>query len=299
MDHVVDVMPTLIKLNSCATNLDLVSIHGVDETVLPDFRTFDMIEGSLDTFTGESSAAIVGKELAQRRGWKVGEAADINGINFNIRGVYTDGGSTYDSLVMVHIDFLQQATGIGRGSHATQLYVKVDDGSVADEVARQIDEIFSTDVIQTDTKPESAFLAQGLSEFSEVVDFSQLLGYIAVALILLLVANTIYMATQDRVQEIAVLRTIGFSPERVIVLVIFESFFLSVIGGVIGVGAAFGILSSGNYGIAIEGYQVAFATEMSVFLTGLVSAAALGFLGGALPAVSASRIDIVEGLRKV
>ncbi len=175
MDHVRAVMPTLVKLNSCATNLDLVGIHGIDPSVLRSFRDFRMIAGSYDAFQAETGSALVGRELMERRGWKVGDAVDINKIKFTIRGVFEDGGTTYESLALVHLTFLQQATKIGRDSWATQLYVRVDDPGNLDGVAARIDQFFDTDAFQTDTNPESAFLARGLEEFRDVAKFSQLL----------------------------------------------------------------------------------------------------------------------------
>ena len=70
-------------------------------------------------------------------------------------------------------------TGIGLGSYATQVYVKVDDAGNAAAVARAIDAHFDPDAFQTDTRPEQAFLAKALSEFEDVVDFSRLLGWVA------------------------------------------------------------------------------------------------------------------------
>ena len=299
MDHVRAVMPTLIKLNSCATNLDMVGIHGVDPRVLRSFRDFQVVAGSYEAFQAETGSALVGRELMERRGWTVGDAVDINRINFTIRGVFEDGGTTYESLALVHLTFLQQATGIGRDSWATQLYVRVDDSEKLDSVAAQIDQVFDTDVFQTDTKPESAFLARGLEEFRDVAEFSQFLGYITALLTLILVANTIYMATQDRVKEIAILRTLGFMPERVLLLVVLESLTLSFIGGLLGAAGGYWIVNSGNYGVGIEGYQVAFVAEVHVFLFSFAVAILLGFLGGLLPAIAASRLQIVSGLRRV
>ena len=299
MEGVESVMPTLVKLNSCATNLDLVSIHGVDAEVLRSFREFKIADGSYEAFRSETGAALIGRELMARRGWKIGDAVDINGINFTIRAVFADGGTTYESLALVHLAFLQEAVGIGRDSWATQLYVKVDDPSKLEPVADRIDRLFDTDVFQTDTQPESAFLARGLEEFREVVRFSQALGYLTALLILVLVANTIYMVTQDRIQEIAVLRTLGYTPLGILVLVVLESMNLGLIGGILGAAGGSLLVSWASLGIGIEGSQVSFVAEPPVFLFSFGVAVLLGFVGGLLPGISASRLDIVTGLRKV
>jgi putative ABC transport system permease protein len=299
MPHVERVMPTLVKMNSCATNLDLVNIHGVDAKVLRDFRRIDVIEGSYEVFIAESGAALIGRELARRRGFRVGDSADINGINFNVRAIFEDGGTTYESLAIVHLHFLQQALKIGAGSYSTQLYVKVDDPENSEAVAALIDEYFSTDAYPTDTKPEAAFLSTVIREFEEVIDFSRLLGYITVGIILLLVANTIYMATQDRIKETAVLRTLGFTPARVIALIVAESVALCAIGGLIGGLSCFYIIAIGRFSVGIEGYQVAFTPSAEVLTASLAASLTVGLVGGLLPSFSASRQNIVEGLRKV
>lgn len=297
MDHVVDVMPTLVKLNTCGTNLDLVNIHGVPADVLRSFRPFTMIEGDYESFAREQAAAIVGRELAQRRGWAVGEAADINGINFNIRGIYETGGSTYESMVMVHLNFLQQTLGIGAGGYSTQLYVKIDDASQAEAVANAIDDYFATDAILTDTKPERAFLAKAIKEFGAIIQFSRILGFVAIGILLLLVANTITMSVQDRRTETAVLRTLGFTPARVFSLILAESLLLSLIGGGIGAAAAWATLNWGHFGLGIEGYQIAFHADPVVLAAAVAAAAGLGLVGGLLPGLGAARMNIVNGLR--
>jgi len=299
MKHVSAVMPALVHINRCGANLDLVTVYGVDPSAVQDFRKLNFISGDYSVFMADSADAVVGKALARKRNWKVGEAAEMNGITFNVCGIYENNGSAFESVALVHLPFLQEAKGLGKNSFATQIFVKVDDGRELENVASHIDKYFGVDSIQTDTKPERSFITSGLKTIKGLIDFSQFLGYLSVVIILVLVCNTIYMATQERVQETAVLRTLGFSPLRVGLLVVMESVIISTLGGLIGMALCYGILKSGDYGIGVCGLQVNFRPHLNVQLAGLATAMVIGFLGGFLPALQSSRSNIVDGLRRV
>ena len=292
-------MPALFLLNRCDANLDLVNIQGVDVEVVKQFRSMNFIAGSFEAFRDESAAAVVGKELAKRRGWRLGQAAEINGITFNIRGIYEDNGSIYESIVLVHLNFLQLALGQGRDSFSTQVYVKVDDVENAGGVATLIDKAFQSDANQTDTKPEKAFMVKGLRTFEEVIDFSMLLGYIAVFVILILVVNTLYMSIQDRIKEIAVLRTLGFSPSRIAMMMILESMVICLIGGIIGAASIYVVLFIKHFGLGIGPLQINFKPSLTVQGGGVIVAVCIGFLAGLISNFSIIKLNIVEGLRKV
>ena len=95
------------------------------------------------------------------------------------------------------------------------------------------------------------------------------------------------------------LRTLGFTPARVISLIVYESLVLSVIGGFLGALSCYLVIALGGFNISIEGYQIAFSPSTEVLVSALVTAAAVGLFGGLLPAIDASMQNIVEGLRKV
>ena len=124
------------------------------------------------------------------------------------------------------------------------------------------------------------------------------LGYACVGLVLALVATTTVMSVQDRIQEHAVLQTIGFSGPRVFRLVMTESVLLSIAGGILGVGAAIIMLKLSRLSVGAEAVTIAFTPSLRLAITGLIVSAIAGTLAGIAPAIHAARTEIVPALRQ-
>ena len=107
------------------------------------------------------------------------------------------------NLAFVHLD--QLALARKRQGAATQFLVKVKDGSDADEIAQAIDKVFRADQARTDTKSMQAFVSAAIAEIAQVVEFSRWLGYLAVAVVALVLANTVFISAQSRNAEMGVL----------------------------------------------------------------------------------------------
>jgi putative ABC transport system permease protein len=194
---------------------------------------------------------------------------------------------------------LQRQRGRDETGLVTQFEVLLDDGVDPDGVARQIDDLFRSGQVATDTRTKGVFQADSVADLAELVGFAHWLGLACVALVLVLVATTTVMAVQDRIREHAVLRTIGLNERRVFGLVVVESFLVSLAGGALGVAAAIATLAFGRFSMGTEGVVIAFEPSLSVALFGIVTAAAAGFLAGVFPAWQAARSEIVTALRHV
>jgi putative ABC transport system permease protein len=111
---------------------------------------------------------------------------------------------------------------------------------------------------------------------------------------LLVSANTMAQSVRERTGEVAVLKTLGFSDPAVLTLVIGESLLLTVVGGALGIGGA--LLAVSHLGNALSDYLSAFLLTPQALLLGVLLMVALGIVAGALPAVRAARLRIVDGL---
>ena len=161
----------------------------------------------------------------------------------------------------------------------------------------EIDELFRSGPVETDTRPKGVFQAKSLGDLTQLIAMSHYLGYACVGLVLTLVATTTVMSVQDRVKEYAVLKTIGFSRPRVFSLVLAESVVLGAAGGAIGVGTAIAMLNFSNFAISAEAVSIALTPNLRLLATGLIVALAAGVLAGVAPAWSAARTEIVPSLR--
>ena len=151
--------------------------------------------------------------------------------------------------------------------------------------------------VETNTRPNGVFQAKSLGDLTQLIGLAHYLGLACVGLVLALVATTTLMSVQDRVTEYAVLQTLGYSGFRVFGLVMTESFFLSLFGGVIGVGAAMITLYFSSLSVGAEAVTIAFTPSLSLAWTGIVVAGSTGVIAGAVPAWQAARTDVMDGLR--
>lgn len=298
IDGVTQVVPIQIMVNNCGTSLDVVVFRGVPTNSLTLLcPNLEIINGSIENWRSREDGALVGKNLASRRGLGVGDRFDVAGVNVVVTGIIaTEDSSQDDNVAFVHLSFLQQASRVGLGV-VTQFNVKVRDASLLDSVATQIDERFASDSSPTDTSPEKAFFANTARELIELIGFSRWLGLAAVLAVMGLVANTILLTVRGKISEHAVLKTIGFPNWAIGWLVLTEGMILSLGGGILGVGAAVVFLTQQSMTIGNEGLTIAFIPSSSILIVGLIVSLILGLLAGLYPAWQAGRHSITESLR--
>jgi putative ABC transport system permease protein len=152
--------------------------------------------------------------------------------------------------------------------------------------------------VQTDTRPKGVFQAQSLGDLTQLIGMAHYLGYACVGLVLSLVATTTVMSVQDRIQEHAVLQTLGFTGVKVFLLVLAESVLLGTAGGLIGVSAAMIVLQLSHLSLGAEAVTIAFTPSLRLAATGLAVAVVAGLLAGVAPAIHAARAEIVPALRQ-
>jgi len=149
------------------------------------------------------------------------------------------------------------------------------------------------------TKDQRAFMSAAVTDLRKTVDFSRWVLFITLGVILVSVANTVSMATRDRVQEFGIVRSLGFKRIQVLYLVLAESVILSLVGGAFGILAATLLLNLQDYYYGILGLNLLIQVTAPVAIAALVLSLGVGILGGLLPAIGASRLKIVNSLRNV
>ena len=137
------------------------------------------------------------------------------------------------TTIYTHLEFLQRGNGGDRVGTVTQLEVLLDEAVDPLAKCREIDAAFQGGPVETDTRPKGVFQAKSLGDLAQLISMAHVLAYACVGLVLALVATTTVMSVQDRIQEHAVLQTIGVSGPRVFGLVMAESVLLSVAGGIV------------------------------------------------------------------
>ena len=206
----------------------------------------------LKTRTG----AIVGRTTADRFHWKVGDRIPLNSPiwplktggawNFAIVGIYEGTKKTADtSGFYFRYDYFDEGRVYGRGL-VGWFQVRVADAGRAAEIAKAIDAEFANSAAETKAEPEGAFF-QGFAD--QVGDIGLIIKAILSAVfftILLVAGNTMAQSVRERVEEIGVLKALGFSSELVLGVVLLESMLIAVVGGGLGLGLALAITARGS-----------------------------------------------------
>jgi putative ABC transport system permease protein len=257
-------------------------------------------------FMADRTGCLVGDGLAKKYGFKVGDRIVLQpGIPtygtqdypFTVRGIYRAASSAVDKQSMLfHWKYVDERS-LVKGQVGWYV-TKVADPDRAVQVASAIDQKFANSPYETKTDTEQAFSAQFASMLGNL---NLLLGSVALAVVLttLFVAgNTMAMSVRERTTEIAVMRTLGFPSSTIFLLVVGEGILVALVGGAIGGVLARLVISAETLGLA-GGFIPAFGVTNRNVLVGLGLSFAIGILAAVIPATMASRLKIVDALRRV
>ena len=262
----------------------------------------------LDAFERIRTAAVAPAELAEEFDWQIGDRIPIEGDiwlrgdgsdlwEFELVGTYRvrDDEANFASFLF-NYDYFDEARLAATQGIVSNFVVRVADPDQAAEVSARIDARFENSINPTRTATE----AESNRQFAaQVGDIGLIMNSILSAVfftILLLTANTMAQALRERIPELAVLKTLGFTDRRVALLVLQESVLLCGIGGAIGI--ALSGLALNALGPELEGFLGQIEMTNATILSGAGIALLLGITVGLNPALSARRLQVVEALRK-
>ena len=258
-------------------------------------------------FAADRTGAIVGESLAKRNGWKLGDTVPLQATIFpqkdgsnawplKIDGIFTVKDAKRrgeENQLWFHWKYFDEANQYVNGRVGWYM-VALADMNQADRVAQAIDAISANSDHETKTQTEQAFNQAFAKQFADIgLIVTAIMGAVFFTL-LLLTGNTMAQAVRERIPELAVLKTIGFSNRSVLWLVLAESMLLVVLGGLIGLALAallMPIVSAGSGGM------IQLPTVLpQTWLLGLGLMLLIGAVVGALPALRAMRLNIVDAL---
>lgn len=259
----------------------------------------------------DQRGCIIGRKLAQRFGWKVGDTFELESsippyrighpFDFVVDGIYDSSQQSFDlNSMYFNYKYLYEAT--GRNIGIGWLTEQIDDPSHAGAISKAIDAEFENTDTPTKTETEQAFLAGFVAMAGNLALLLNGIGLAVAFTILLVTANTMSIAVRERQQEIGVLKTLGFSSGLVMSLILIEALLIAALGGLVGL-----LLSKGMLGILPEvpmiGDVVAqypsFGLSARTALLGVGFALLLGVAAGFFPAMNGYRARITETLRQV
>lgn len=258
-------------------------------------------EAWLATRTG----AIVGRKTADRFGWKIGDRIPIRSPiwgqrvwEFDLVGIFEGREKGTDTTpFFFRYDYFDESRADGRGLGLVGWYtIRVKDPSRAAEIARLVDQEFENSPAETKTEPEGAF-AQGFAR--QIGNITLIVAAILGAVfftILLVAGSTMAQSVRERIGELGVLKAIGFTPARIVGLVLAESCLLAALGGGLGLLLAWLFAAQGD---PTGGLLPLFNLRPVDLLMGGGLVLALGVLTGLFPALQAMRLRVADALRRM
>lgn len=294
-----EVLPVKVVVSNCRASTDTVVFNGVDprllQTVRPNLR---FLSGDWAAFQARTDAALVGRRIAERRGLKAGQTFTVAGVTVQIAGVFASDGLGEENVIYTHLTLLGLGGAGHHDYHATLFEVHLADPEQAGAIAIAIDaRIKDKFEVPTETRPQKAHYAAALADLLDLIGMTWWLGLVCVGVVVVLVANSVVMAAQDRVKEHAVLQTIGYSGRRIVSLMLTESCLISFVGGVLGTVACVAFLMSNPISLSTEGVSIDFLASPLLVVWGLGLSLAVGLAAGVIPAWQAGRAEIVTSLR--
>jgi putative ABC transport system permease protein len=247
------------------------------------------------------TGAVVGRALAQKYGWKLGDRVPLNSSiwpnkdgtrtwQLDISGIYEGPSTQSENALYFHFDYFNEASARPQKDTAGYFYVGIKDPKRATQIARSIDALFANSQNETKTQSEQEFVRVMLRQLGDInLLVNAIVGAVLFTL-LFLTANTMMQSVRERIPELAVLKTVGFSDHSVLLFVLCEGLLLRLIAAAIGLSlAALAFPAIGNIvGIPRLG--------LGVVLSGLGIAALLALLSGLPPAWRAQRLKVVDAL---
>ena len=271
----------------------------------PEFRLTD---AERQAFIRDQQGAVVGRKLAAKFGWKVGDTIALRGTlypgtwSFTLRGIYQGQDTRTDEQQMfIHwkrlAEQIRARSGSSKADQVGVYLVRIAQPDRAPQVSQAIDALFRNSLAETRTETEKAFQLGFVSMSEAILVAVQAVSFIIILIIMAVMANTMAMTARERLAEYATLKALGFPPRFVVQLIAGESLLIAGLGGALGMAITFPLAQAfvQAAGTLFPVFQV---SPLTLWLQAL-AALVVGLVAAAWPAWKMSRIDIVQGLRHV
>ncbi len=262
---------------------------------------FVIPEDQKKAFMQERTACMVGRALANRLGFKLGDRFTLVGdifpgnYEFTVRAIYD---STEDNENMFfNLDYLFESLPAGRRDFAGTFGILADSVESVPRIAKQIDDMFANSTAETRTESERAFQLSFVSFLGNVKLFLLSICAAVTFTILLVSGNTMAMSVRERIREVGILKTLGFTPRAILGIIVGEAGLISFTGGAIGCGLAWLMCGVVRQAPPFISDLKTLTIVPSVAVACLLIALLIGVVSSVVPAWSASRTSIIESLR--
>lgn len=271
------------------------------------YPEFDIPDEQFEAFQRNRTGAVVGQELAETYGWKIGDRVPIQATiwsrvdggrtwEFDIEGIFSNEDPRSSTAVMLfQYDYFEEARSFGKGT-AGWYVLRVEKGADPVQVANAIDLQFANSPNETKTSTEAAFAQSFTKQFGNIALIVTLILGAVFFTLLLVSGNTMSQSVRERISELAVLKTLGFGDRAVLGIVLSESILIMLMGGLVGLGIGW-VLVQGlgrNLGAFLPGIYL----SPGAIVGGVALMVGAGILAGLFPALKAMRLSIIDALAR-
>jgi putative ABC transport system permease protein len=277
------------------------------ENYLKLYPEFILPPEQLSAVSRDRKGCVVGRKLAERFGWKIGDAIVLKGTifpgdwEFVLRGIYRGKDKTIDETQMFfNWEYLNETilkTMPRRANQVGFYMVGVTNPNRAADVAAAIDSSFKNSLAETLTETEKAFQLGFISMTEAIVIAIQLVSFVVIIIIMAVVANTMAMTARERIGEYAVFKTLGFRGYHIAGLIFGESLVISMTGCVLGIVLTFPAAKA--FGSTLSNFFPTFNVATSTIYMDVAAALLVGIVAAVFPTWRAVTIRIADGLRRI
>lgn len=258
-------------------------------------------------FIADRKGCLIGRKLAERYGWKIGDSVPLKGTvfpgdwEFVVRGIYTGADkSTDESQFFFHWNYLNETLKktIPRRADQTGIYlIGLKNPQSAAEVSLAVDGAFKNSLAETLTETEKSFQLSFVAMTEAIVVAIRIVSFVVIIIIMVVVANTMAMTARERIGEYAIFKAMGFKGYHIAGLIFGESLFITICGGAVGILLTFPVAH--KFGEVMGQFFPIFQVARSTIYMDILFCLLVGIIAGLFPAWRAVGIKIADGLRRV
>jgi putative ABC transport system permease protein len=270
-------------------------------------EVFDLrfLEGKPEDFIGDRNSCIVGKELAKQNQWKIGDQVPLiseiypGDWRFRIAGVVdSPDDETISRNLFFHWARLNEGLPPNRKDTVGLYTIKIANPNDSTRVIREVDGMFANSDNETHSETEKAFRLNFVSSNSAILSALQVVSGVILAIMALILGNTLAMGLRERTNELGTMRAIGFLPRQVQLVSLAEGALLGLTGGILGVAVAPPGLQGVHQLLLAFGFGFPLPLHPGVAAMSVVAAAVIGSIASLVPSWQAGRLDVVTALRR-
>jgi putative ABC transport system permease protein len=251
-----------------------------------------------EAFLRDRQGMAVESSIAERLGFKLGQRITLKGdiypfdMEFVIRAIFE---APNDQTTLFHYKYLQESMPEEWGNHAGLFTILARSAGDVPRIAQAVDEMFRNSPEPTKTETEDAFQQSFVEQIGNIKLFLMCIAGAVMFTIILVSANTMAMSTRERIQEIGVLKTLGFTAPVILTMIVSEAVLISAAGGLLGAGLSY--VATQALGNLIVGFVAGFIMPLWGVPVCLAVALMIGFFSSVVPATLASKTKIADALR--